>query len=387
MLANRNAKFLLFGLFVLMLFSPISFAQDYGYTNGSRELNPLESAGHRAGDFLQSLVFALIGFILFFIVAPFLMYKSEFQRALQNFAKYLPADAANSASGNVYLYGKPQLKGTNTHTLLGKKNSLYYNYKKEKLVVTQKVVCGYEAEKENVQKLSPAPDKCKKVIVTENGKDVEKTVCEKCWNANVKEWQEADHELSTPAFKIGQNSVSPNEKTRYIGDIQSKENSFEKSGTSYRENIQYIELSDSNVLAAGKAINGTISSGDPFVVSTKDFEGTKALIAAEQNSWIMVLKVLGFISFLLGMYLILAPIPALINILGAIPLLGGLFSGLASISSGLILILAVVSAVIMTVLLTVVFKVLRAVTDNILAVIGITIVIGLILMFVLGKIH
>ena len=193
--------------------------------------------------------------------------------------------------------------------------------------------------------------------------------------------------LSTPSFKIGQNSITPNEKTKYYGDIQNKENSLQKGGTTYREKISYLELTDGNFLAAGNATKGVMSKGEPFVVSSKDFESTKALIAAEQNSWILVLKVLGFISFLLGMYLILNPIPSLINILGAIPLLGGIFSGLAGITGGLILILSLVVAVVMTILLTVVFKVLRAITDNIFAVIGITIVIGLILMFVLGKIH
>ena len=387
MFGNKNNSLLIFGLLFVLFFSPFLLAQSSDTTTSSRVLNPLESAAHRTGDFLQSLVLAIVGFLLFFIVAPFLMYKSEFQRTLQNFTKYLSADSSSPANGNVYLFGPASLKGSNTHPMLGKTNCIYYDYVKEKLVITQKVVCGSEAEGENVEKISPAPDKCRKVIVTENGQDVEKTVCEKCWNANVKEWQKDDENLSTPSFKIGQNSITPNEKTKYYGDIQNKENSLQKGGTTYREKISYLELTDGNFLAARNATKGVMSKGEPFVVSSKDFESTKALIAAEQNSWILVLKVLGFISFLLGMYLILNPIPSLINILGAIPLLGGIFSGLAGITGGLILILSLVVAIVMTIILTVVFKVLRAITDNIFAVIGITIVIGLILMFVLGKIH
>ncbi|MBI5224020.1 hypothetical protein HY990_06390 [Candidatus Micrarchaeota archaeon] len=387
--SSQNIKKNIFlGIILLLLILPLTInaqSSDSNTVVTDQPAGTLESAGHRAGDFLWSLVGALVGFLLFFIGAPFLLFKSEFQNKAKLFSKAKPADSATAANGYVSLFGKPQLIGTNKCSILDTP-SLYYSYNKEKLTVTQKVVCGSDAERENVVKISPAPDRCTTEIVTRDGRDYKETRCEKCWNANVSEWVSVERKDGLGTFKIGANTVTPNTQTEYMGDILEKKSTSNKAGVDYRETVSYIEASTPQILAVGEAKAGSMASGKPFVVSTKDFEATRQLIVQAEKTMSLILKVLGFLAFLIGMYLILAPIPALINVAGAIPFIGQLFSGLASITGIMIFIVSLVVAIIMTLILTIIFKILRAITDNIVAVIAITIVVGLALMYVLGMV-
>ena len=383
LLQNRFKGGILGFIFILFLIQGIVFAQGNEYVQDSRELNPLESAANRTGDFLWSIIGAIAGFVLFFIVAPFIMFKSEFQYLLENFSKAKIVDPKVKQEGFIAIFGKSKVKKPE---MMSKTPLLYQSYIKEKLEITTKIVCGSDAEKENVEKISPAPDKCRKVIVSENGKDIEKTVCEKCFNAKVREWKEVERYLKTPELSIESYQVKPNEKTLYKGEIQSKENKINEKGNEYREKIEYIVADEKEILAVGNAKNGEINSGNPFVISTKNFGETREIIANEQKTWVLILKVLGFLAFAIGMYLILAPIPALINIFGSIPFIGGIFGGLSGVTGFLVLIVAVISAIVMSIVLTIVFKIARAVTDNIFVIIGLTVIIGLVLMFVFGKI-
>lgn len=378
-----NQGKLIIGILLLMVFGMNLIFSQSEYVQDSRDLNPLESAANRTGDFLWSLVGAIAGFLLFFIVGPFLMFKSEFQYLLQNYSKAKTVDPKIIEDGFLAVFGRSNVKKP---VMMGKTALIYELYVKEKLEVTTKVVCGSEADSPNVEKISQAPDKCRKVVVSENGRDVEKTVCEKCYNAKVKEWKEVERSLKMPEFSIEKYLIKPNEKTLFKGDIQSKEEKYKEGSNEFREKIEYIESNGQEMLAVGDSKGGEITKGNPFVVSTKNFSETREIIANEQKGWVMMLKILGFLAFGVGMYLILNPIPTLINIFGAIPLLGGIFGAFASASGFIIIVFALVSAVIMTIALTVVFKVARAVTDNILVIIGLTVIIGLILMFVLGKI-
>ncbi len=320
-------------------------------------------------DFLNSFVGAVIGLLLFFIVGPYLIYKAEFQFRAQHFAAAKPADASAPANGaNVYLYGKAALSKTNTCAMLPKTQCLYYNYTKQKLTVTEKVVCGMEADGQNVKKISSAGSRNN----------------EQCWNAEVSEWETVDSARSAPEFKIGANTITPNDSTAYEGELTKKENSFNKGGEQYKETVRYIQASDDSILAVGKAENGVMGSGDPFVVSTKNFEATKALIAQEQKTWVMVLKILGFLAFLIGMNLILGPIPALIKVGGWIPVLGGVFNALSGIVGTAIFIASLIVAIVMTIALIVIFRILRAITDNVLVIVAIAIIIGIVVMFAIG---
>ncbi|HII38489.1 TPA: hypothetical protein HA318_00600, partial [Candidatus Micrarchaeota archaeon] len=300
------------------------------------------------------------------------------------FSKAKPATPDAPANGYSYVYGKPDASKQNACPLLPKTNCLYYKYDEEKQAYTQKVVCGAEAERPNVTKISPAPDRVETRIVTRNGKDYRDTVSTKCWNAKVSEWVKVEHKFSAPQFKLGANTVIPNENALFKGDIQKKTSQSTENRVDYRETVEYIEANEKNILAVGEAKEGLISSGKPFVISTLPYEATKEQLAKEQQGASMVYKIFGFLALAIGFYLILNPIAALASIGGAIPLIGGLFNALSGIVGIMIIIAAVIIAAIMTVILTIVFKVLRAITDNLLAVIAITIVVGLAAFYLLG---
>lgn len=356
------------------------------YVKSSRVLNPIESTTRRAGNFLKSFVLAFIGLLLFFLAAPYLLFLSEFQYTSQHFSAAVMANAASPATGYVYVYGAPLLVSANPCRLLPEKQCLYYDYTKEVLTIKQRVVCGSDAEDSNVEKVSSAPDECNKKVVREGGQDVEKEVCEKCWNAKVKEWEVVDDKTSTPEFKVGVNTVTPNSKTDYMGELGNKKSEYDVNGTKYREEMRYIEQTSAEVLAVGSAKNGVISSGDPFVVSTKNFEATKEIVAQKQASAEFFYKLLGFLAYLIGVVFILSPIPAFIEIAGGIPWVGDVFVGLGKITGFIMYGIALVVAIVMTILLTIVFKIMRFLSDNVLVIIFGAIVVGGIVLFALGTI-
>ncbi len=368
----------------MVLFLVLGLNEDIKST---RVLNPIESTSRRAGNFVKSLIGVILGLLLFFLVAPYLLYQAEFQYTAQHFSTAVMADPINAADGYVYLFGKATLVSANPCIMLTEKQCLYYDYTKEQLVVKQKVVCGSEAEKSNVQKISAAADQCKKVVVTENGQDVEKEICKKCWHANVSEWDQVDAKKSTPEFRIGVNLVIPNSKTSYKGDLRQKSLEYNVNNSKYREKMIYLEQTSADVLAVGSAKNGVMASGDPFVVSTKNFEATKKLIIQEQASTEWMFRIGGFLAYLFGMLLILGPIPMFIEIGGGIPWLGGIFRSLGAITKAIMFGVSVVIALVMTVLLTLFFKVLRFLSDNILFIIlggiilGVLVILGIALLF------
>jgi len=149
---------------------------------------------------------------------------------------------------------------------------------------------------------------------------------------------------------------------------------------SYRESINYIDTSK-NVLVVGNANNGIISSGDPFVVSNKNYEATKEIIKQNQKTTTLILKLLGFFCFLFGVYLILQPIKTFIEIFGGIPILGNLFVGLGGLTGFLLFGISLLLALVLTTVLTILFKVLRLFVDNILVIFIASTILGVLIIF------
>jgi len=350
------------------------------YVKSRRVLNPLESTGHRGKKFLSSLIGIIIGLTLFFGVGPYLIYKSEFQYTAQNFAKATLTDSSLMANGYIYIYDIPTLITDNPCMILTEKQCIYYDYQKEQEVEKTGVKCGSDADTPGVIKISQAPDECRKEFVREGGKDVEREVCKKCWNAKWKEWEKIDTKLSIPEFKLGMNIVNSNTLTTFMSDYYST-GEYKIENQNYRESVNYIDTSN-NVLVVGNANNGIITSGNPFVISNKNYEATKEIIKQKQKTSTFILKLLGFFCFLFGVYLILQPIKTFIEIFGGIPILGNLFVGLGGLTGFLLFGISLLLALVLTTVLTILFKILRLFVDNILVVFIVSSIVGALIIFV-----
>ncbi len=183
------------------------------FVQSSRALNPLESGIRRGKNFLGSIVGAVIGLLLFFLVAPGLIFMSEFQYTAENLAQATPAAIDSPATGYVYLWGKPVLSSANPCLALTDKQCVYYSYMKEEYLEKTGVKCGRDATNAGVTKVSDAPEKCKTETVRRGGKDYEERVCEKCINAKWHQWDIIESKVSSPVFKIGANTIDPRSAT------------------------------------------------------------------------------------------------------------------------------------------------------------------------------
>ncbi|MFH0863396.1 MAG: DMT family transporter [Candidatus Altiarchaeota archaeon] len=353
------------------------------FVKSSRVLNPLESGVRRGKNFLSSLVGALIGLLLFFLVGPGLLFMSEFQYTAENLARAVPASVGSPANGYVYLYGIPSLVLSNPCMLLPEKQCIYYSYTQEELLEKTGVKCGSDANKQGVVKISDASDKCRTRTVRKGGQDVEEQVCEKCINAKWTEWGIVSSKESRPDFKLGVNTVkTPSASFKALKEHSRGE--YTEQNRKLREKLSYIDNTD-NVLAVGNAVNGLMTTGSPFIVSTKDYESTKEQVKTEQSTNSLIMKVIGFLAILIGMMLILRPITAFVEIAGAIPFLGDIFIGLSSITGMVMFGFSIGIAILLTIVYTLVFKLLRIFVDNIIVAVVIGAIIGLVTLVIASK--
>lgn len=134
-------------------------------------------------------------------------------------------------------------------------------------------LCGDDAEKEGVEKKSTLKKSCELKTVFENGREVEKNICEPCFQCNWIEWDFFSVRNYTAQFKMNNLLIDP-KNAEFIGLKALESQEYKSQEGIYRIISEYYEI-ELQTIVVGDVKNSAISSGEPFIVSSLGIDEIK----------------------------------------------------------------------------------------------------------------
>lgn len=147
----------------------------------------------------------------------------------------------------------------------------------------------------------------------EEGKDVEYT---KEQTKLVDEWVTEKDEKKWADFKIGGIDIDSENASLSYANLETVFSNGDET-TKRREIIKILPVKELTVI--GKIENGTIKSGEPFIIANAGKDQILEQMVSTEKTIYWVIKIACLLGLIIGFHLILGPI---LTIIGVIPILG-----------------------------------------------------------------